>query len=162
MKNNQGAINEQTNKGIAITLFSWYGNSLRTGRFLEILKPLIWYVFHEISKHHYCLYVCSLLLTMDSEGNDMLQLYGTEFQLKKMIVARLVKKYHAFYGTRKFHTVFKRHAGSNGCLLWLEHWDRGFEYHSRHICVSAFFCVVLSCVGTGLASGRSLVQGVLT
>jgi hypothetical protein len=27
--------------------------------------------------------------------------------------------------------------------------------------VSAFFCVVLSCVGKGLATGRSAVQGVL-
>jgi hypothetical protein len=43
----------------------------------------------------------------------------------------------------------------------LEHWDRGFESHSRHGCVSAFFCLVLSCVGRGLAFGRSPVQGVL-
>jgi hypothetical protein len=27
--------------------------------------------------------------------------------------------------------------------------------------VSAFFCVVLPCVGTGLVSGRSPIQGVL-
>jgi hypothetical protein len=32
------------------------------------------------------------------------------------------------------------------CLRPLEHWDRGFESHSRYGCVSAFFCVVLSCV----------------
>jgi hypothetical protein len=47
-------------------------------------------------------------------------------------------------------------AGPNGrtyCLRPLEHWDHGFESHSRHGCVSAFFCVVLSCVGRGLASG---------
>jgi hypothetical protein len=47
------------------------------------------------------------------------------------------------------------------CLRPLEHWDPGFESRSRHGCVSAFFCVVLSCVGRGLASGRSPVQGVL-
>jgi hypothetical protein len=29
------------------------------------------------------------------------------------------------------------------------------------MCVRVFFCVVLSCVGRGLASGRSPVQGVL-
>jgi len=51
-------------------------------------------------------------------------------------------------------------AGPNGravsgtyCLRPLEHWDRRFESHSRHGCVSAFFYVVLSCVGRGLASG---------
>jgi hypothetical protein len=32
-------------------------------------------------------------------------------------------------------------------------WDRRFESCSGHGCVSAFFCVMLSCVGTGLASG---------
>jgi hypothetical protein len=35
----------------------------------------------------------------------------------------------------------------------LEHWDLEFESHSRHGYVSAFFCVMLSCVGRGLASG---------
>jgi hypothetical protein len=33
----------------------------------------------------------------------------------------------------------------------LEHWDCGFESRSRHGCMSAFFCVVLFCVGSGLA-----------
>jgi hypothetical protein len=44
----------------------------------------------------------------------------------------------------------------------LEHWDRGFESHSRHDCLCAFilFCVVL-CVRSGLATGWSPVQGVL-
>jgi hypothetical protein len=37
----------------------------------------------------------------------------------------------------------------------------GSETHSRHGYVSSFFCVVLSCVGRGLVSGRSPVQGVL-
>jgi hypothetical protein len=41
-------------------------------------------------------------------------------------------------------------------------WDRGFESRSRHGCLSASFCVVLSCVGKGLATGWSLVQGILT
>jgi hypothetical protein len=31
--------------------------------------------------------------------------------------------------------------------------DRGFESRSRHGCLSLSFCAVLSCVGTGLASG---------
>jgi hypothetical protein len=31
--------------------------------------------------------------------------------------------------------------------------DRGFESRSRHGCLSASFCVVLSCVGRGLATG---------
>jgi len=53
-------------------------------------------------------------------------------------------------------------AQSKARSLWpLEHWGRGFESRSRHECVSAFFCVVLSCVGSGLAMGRSTVQGVL-
>jgi hypothetical protein len=32
-------------------------------------------------------------------------------------------------------------------------WDRGFESRSRHGCLSASFCVVLSCVDRGLATG---------
>jgi hypothetical protein len=32
-------------------------------------------------------------------------------------------------------------------------WDRGFESRSKHGCLSASFCVVLSCVGRGLATG---------
>jgi hypothetical protein len=40
-------------------------------------------------------------------------------------------------------------------------WDRGLESRLRHGCLSASFCVVLSCVGRGLATGWSLVQGVL-
>jgi hypothetical protein len=37
-----------------------------------------------------------------------------------------------------------------------------FESHSRHGCMSEFFCVALSCVGRGLETGRTLVQGVPT
>jgi hypothetical protein len=46
----------------------------------------------------------------------------------------------------------------------LEHWDRGFESHSRHGCVYCvrLFCVcVVLCVGRGLVTGWSPVQGVL-
>jgi hypothetical protein len=39
--------------------------------------------------------------------------------------------------------------------------DRGFESRSRHGCLSASFSVVLSCVGRGLTTGSSFVQGVL-
>jgi hypothetical protein len=39
--------------------------------------------------------------------------------------------------------------------------DHGFESRSRYECLSSSFCVVLSCVGRGLATGWSLVQGVL-
>jgi hypothetical protein len=41
-----------------------------------------------------------------------------------------------------------------------EHRDRGFKCHSRYECFQV--CVVRSCVGRGLATGRSLVQEVLT
>jgi hypothetical protein len=44
-------------------------------------------------------------------------------------------------------------AGPNGwavcsayCLQPLKHWDHGFDTHLSHGCMSAFFCVVLSCV----------------
>jgi hypothetical protein len=50
------------------------------------------------------------------------------------------------------------------CLRLLEHWDRGFESHSRHGCMHCvrLFCVcVVLCAGSGLATGWSLVQGVL-
>jgi hypothetical protein len=40
-------------------------------------------------------------------------------------------------------------------------WDRGFESRSRLGCLSASSCFVLSCVGRGLATDWSLVQGVL-
>jgi hypothetical protein len=43
----------------------------------------------------------------------------------------------------------------------LEHLDPGFEFHSRHGYLSSSFCVVLSCVGRDLATGRSPVQRVL-
>jgi hypothetical protein len=43
----------------------------------------------------------------------------------------------------------------------LEHWDHMFESRSRHGCVSTFFCVMLSCVGSGFAMGWSSIQGVL-
>jgi hypothetical protein len=45
------------------------------------------------------------------------------------------------------------------CLCSLEHWDRGLESHLRHGCLSA--AVLCLCVGSGLATGLSLVQGVL-
>jgi hypothetical protein len=38
--------------------------------------------------------------------------------------------------------------------------NTGIVGSSRHGCVS-FFCVVLSCVGSDLATGKSPVQGVL-
>jgi hypothetical protein len=41
----------------------------------------------------------------------------------------------------------------------LELCDHEFESRSRHWYTSAFFCVVLSCVGRGLAMHRSPIQG---
>jgi hypothetical protein len=47
-------------------------------------------------------------------------------------------------------------------LRSLEHWDRGFESYSRHGCVFAFIVLLCSsCVGSGLATGWSPVQGIL-
>jgi hypothetical protein len=48
-------------------------------------------------------------------------------------------------------------AGSQAC----EHWDRGFESHSRRGYLSALFLFMLSCVGSSLATGLIPVQGVL-
>jgi hypothetical protein len=50
-------------------------------------------------------------------------------------------------------------------LRSLERWDRGFESHSRNGCLysECLFCVsVVLCVGRGLATGWSPVQGVLS
>jgi hypothetical protein len=49
-------------------------------------------------------------------------------------------------------------------LRLLERWDRGFESYSRHGCVCAcLFCIcVVICVGSGLATSWSPVQGVLS
>jgi hypothetical protein len=48
-------------------------------------------------------------------------------------------------------------------LCSLERWDRGFEHHSRYRCLCMrLFCVcVVLRVGSGLATGLSLVHGVL-
>jgi hypothetical protein len=50
------------------------------------------------------------------------------------------------------------------CLRSLERWNRGFEFHSRHLCMYCvhllYVCIVL-CVGNGLATGWSPVQWVL-
>jgi hypothetical protein len=45
----------------------------------------------------------------------------------------------------------------------LEHWGRGFESHLRHgcLCVRLFCVCVVLCVGSGLPTGWSPVQGVL-
>jgi hypothetical protein len=45
----------------------------------------------------------------------------------------------------------------------LEHWDHGFESHSRYgwLCVHLFCVCVFLCVCSDLATGRSPVQGVL-
>jgi hypothetical protein len=59
--------------------------------------------------------------------------------------------------------VAARSKGTN-CLRSLEHWDRGFESHSRHGCL---YCLRLSrgcavlCLGRGLATLWSRVQVVL-
>jgi hypothetical protein len=43
----------------------------------------------------------------------------------------------------------------------LEHWNRGFESFSRHesMCVRLFCVCVVLCIGSGLATGLSPVQG---
>jgi hypothetical protein len=56
------------------------------------------------------------------------------------------------------------HSGMNS-FRSLGLWDRGFENHSRHgclYCVRLFYVCIVLCVGTGLATGWSSVQGVLS
>jgi hypothetical protein len=43
---------------------------------------------------------------------------------------------------------YKTTQGMN-CLCPLEHWARGFEFHSRHGCPFAFTQCVVSCLATG-------------
>jgi hypothetical protein len=49
------------------------------------------------------------------------------------------------------------------CLRSLERWDRGFESRSMHGClyVRLFWDCVVLCVGSGLATDLSVVQGAL-
>jgi hypothetical protein len=62
-------------------------------------------------------------------------------------------------------SVFADHRGravrGMNCPRPLEHWNCGFESHSRHGCLCAFILFVLSCAGSDLAKGWSPVQGVL-
>jgi hypothetical protein len=60
-------------------------------------------------------------------------------------------------------TVAARSKGMN-CLRSLALWDRGFESHSTHgcLCVRLFCVCVVLCVGSGLATGWSPAQGVLS
>jgi hypothetical protein len=56
------------------------------------------------------------------------------------------------------------HAVSDmNCLRLLERWDRGFESSSRHgcLCIPLLCVCVVLCIGSGLATDLSLVQGVL-
>jgi hypothetical protein len=61
-------------------------------------------------------------------------------------------------------------ADFSGLAVWgmnrfrpLEHWDHGFESHSRHgcLCVCLFCVSAVLCAGSRLATGWSPVQGVL-
>jgi hypothetical protein len=42
---------------------------------------------------------------------------------------------------------------SMNLLRPFEHWGRGFESHSRHVCVHLFCVYVVLCVDRGLATG---------
>jgi hypothetical protein len=75
----------------------------------------------------------------------------------------LINDIHLEFALVDFHIV-----GHGGLAVWgmnrlrsLERWDRGSESHSRHGCLCAFILFVVLCVGSGLATGRSPVQGVL-
>jgi hypothetical protein len=56
-----------------------------------------------------------------------------------------------------------RASGGMNYFRLIECWDRGFESHSRHgcLCVHSFCVCVVLCLGSGLATSWSLVQGVL-
>jgi hypothetical protein len=69
--------------------------------------------------------------------------------------------YHTLFST----TVSLLSPVTVNCLLSLGRWNRRFESYSGHgclvcVCVYSVFCVVL-CLGSGLATGWSLVQGIL-
>jgi hypothetical protein len=72
--------------------------------------------------------------------------------LEKLIVAKLFKKFPAFYGTRKFITVFtKAHHVSLSIYLWL---------YSHLLDLGSFFSfLILYTVGRLLGRGISPSQG---
>jgi hypothetical protein len=43
----------------------------------------------------------------------------------------------------------------------LQRRDSDFEFRSRNACISAYLCIVLSYVGTGIAMGQAPIQEVL-
>jgi hypothetical protein len=47
------------------------------------------------------------------------------------------------------------------CLRPLKHWDRGFEFHMRHECLSDLLLFLLSCAGRGLAMVLIPLKGVV-
>jgi len=57
------------------------------------------------------------------------------------------------------------HSGPRGCMYDLgplEQWDHKYKCHLKHGCISMFFCAMLSCAGTALVMGWSLIQVVLS
>jgi hypothetical protein len=58
---------------------------------------------------------------------------------------------------------FSTPISDTNCLRPLEHWDHGFKSHSRHeyLYVRLFCVCVVLCVGSGLATSWSPIQGAL-
>jgi hypothetical protein len=70
-------------------------------------------------------------------------------------------QYNSIFENKKTFCRLQRPRGVGRGSWPLGYWDRRFESRSRHGCLSSSFCVVLYCVGRGLTTGWSLVQGVL-
>jgi hypothetical protein len=102
--------------------------------------------------------------------NDICKVDDDNIETSHMIkpifssATKLFKEFKILLHSTSIITQYAR-ADHSGRVVWgvnrnrpLEHWDQGFESHLRHGCLRA--CVVL-CVGSGLATGWSPVQGVL-
>jgi hypothetical protein len=135
-----------------IALHTWRGKNIKKARFIWNLIKLMckwkdgildlsWYI-------NFGLEICQK------------QFYQI-LSIRMPLLASLLTKSRICLHTANL-TVITFRENTMDSLRSLERWDREFESYSRHgcLCVRLFCVCVVLCVGSGLWTGLSLVQGV--